>query len=53
MEEIYVFHSFSRVDSAIEWSQDSSAPVVEFKKGSRSAKEYKELAEEVISRASR
>ena len=53
MEEIYVFHSFIRVDSAIEWSQDSSAPVVEFKKGSRSAKEYKELAEEVISRASR
>ena len=53
MEDIYVFRSFIRVDSAIEWSQDSSAPVVEFKKSSRSAKEYKELTEEVISRASR
>ncbi len=53
MEDIYVFKSFIRVDSAIEWSQDSSAPVVEFKKSSRSAKEYKELTEEVISRASR
>ena len=53
MEDIYVFKSFIRVDSAIEWSQDSSAPVVEYKKNSRSAKEYKELTEEVIQRASR
>ena len=53
MEDIYLFESYIRVDSAIEWAQDSSAPVVEFKKSSRSAKEYKALAEEVINRVSR
>ncbi len=53
MEDIYLFESYIRVDSAIEWAQDSSAPVVEFKKSSRSAKEYKALAEEVMNRVSR
>lgn len=48
MEDIHVFSSFIRVDSAIEWSQDSSAPVVAYKKSSRSAKEYIALAEEVM-----
>ena len=53
MEGIYLFKSFIRVDSSIEWSQDSSEPVVEFKKSSRSAKEYIALAEEVMDRVSR
>lgn len=53
MEDIYLFESYIRVDSSIEWAQDSSAPVVEFKKSSRSAKEYKALAEEVMNRVSR
>ena len=53
MEGIYLFKSFIRVDSSIEWSQDSSEPVVEFKKSSRSAKEYIALAEEVMNRVSR
>ena len=53
MEGIYLFESFIRVDSSIEWSQDSSEPVVEFKKSSRSAKEYIALAEEVMNRVSR
>lgn len=53
MEEIYVFDSFIRVDSSVEWAQDNSAPVVEYKKSSRSAKEYTALAEEVIKRVSR
>lgn len=48
MEGIHLFESFIRVDSSIEWAQDSSAPVVEFKKSSRSAKEYTELTEEVM-----
>ena len=48
MEGIYLFESFIRVDSSIEWSQDSSEPVVEFKKSSRSAREYTRLAEEVM-----
>ena len=53
IEEIYVFDSYIRVDSSIEWAQDSSAPVVEFKKSSRGAKEYTELAKEVMDRVSR
>ena len=53
MEGIYLFESFIRVDSSIEWSQDSSEPVVEFKKSSRSAIEYIALAEEVMDRVSR
>lgn len=48
LEGIRLFDSCIRVDSAIEWAQDSSAPVVEYKKSSRSAKEYKALAEEVM-----
>ena len=50
---IFEFDSCIRVDSSIEWAQDSSIPVVEFKKSSRSAKEYTALAEEVIERVSR
>ena len=53
MPDIYLFDSFIRVDSSIEWAQDSSAPVVEFKKSSRSAKEYTALAEEVMNRVGR
>ena len=53
LEEIYVFDSFVRVDSSVEWAQDNSAPVVEYKKSSRSAKEYAELAEEIMKRVSR
>ena len=53
LEEIYVFDSFVRVDSSVEWSQDNSIPVVEYRKSSRSAKEYTELAEEVMNRVSR
>ena len=53
LPDIHLFESYIRVDSAIEWAQDSSAPVVEFKKSSRSAKEYKALAEEVMKYGSR
>ena len=48
LENIHVFEQVIRVDSAIEWSQDNSIPVVEYKKSSRSAKEYTQLAEEVM-----
>jgi len=47
LEDTYVFKNYIRVDSSIEWSQDNSKPVVAFKKNSRSAKEYMELAKEV------
>ena len=48
MEEIYLFESYIRIDSTIEWAQDDSKPVVEFKKSSRSSKEYIALAQEVM-----
>jgi chromosome partitioning protein len=35
------------VDSAVEWSQDVSKPVMAYKKNSRAAKEYMELAKEI------
>ena len=47
MEDIRVFKSFIRVDSSIEWAQDNSMPVGAYKKSSRSAKEYRELAAEI------
>lgn len=53
LDSIYVFEHVIRVDSSVEWSQDNSIPVVEYKKSSRSAKEYTELAEEVMNRVSR
>lgn len=53
MPDIHLFDTFIRVDSSIEWSQDSSAPVVEFKKSSRSAGEYMELVREVMEHGSR
>ena len=53
MPDMYLFDSYIRVDSSIEWAQDSSIPVVEFKKSSRSAKEYTKLAEEVMDRVGR
>ena len=53
MPDIHLFDTFIRVDSSIEWSQDSSAPVVEFKMSSRSAGEYMELAREVMEYGSR
>ncbi len=53
MEDIYLFRSYIRVDSSIEWAQDNSMPVVEYKKSSRSAKEYIELTKEVMERVGR
>ena len=48
-----VFESYVRVDSAVEWAQDNSKPVVAYKKYSRSALEYKKLAKEIIEYADR
>lgn len=46
-EGIHLFQTYIRVDSSIEWAQDNSQPVGAFRKSSRSAKEYMELAKEV------
>ena len=48
-----LFETVIRVDSAIEWSQDNSRPVVVYKKYSRSALEYMKLTKEIISYADR
>lgn len=46
-ESFPLFQTIIHTDSAIEWSQDRSVPVVAGKKSSRSAKEYTELAKEI------
>lgn len=48
LEGVKVFDTFIRVDSTIEWSQDNHAPIMAYKKSSRSAKEYMELTKEII-----
>lgn len=48
LEDIYVFDSTIHVDSSVEWAQDSSKPVVSFKRTSRSAKEYVNLTKEIL-----
>ena len=48
MEGARLFDNYIRVDSAIEWSQDNSKPVVCYKKNSRSAIEYVNLTKEII-----
>ena len=47
LEDIHVFEQIIRVDSSIEWSQDNSIPVVEYKIKQK-CKEYTKLAEEVM-----
>ena len=53
MENARLFENYIRVDSAVEWSQDNSKPVVVFKKSSRSAVEYTKLAKEIMEYAHR
>lgn len=47
LEGTYVFKTYIKVDSTIEWSQENSKPLLSYKKSSRSAKEYYKLAQEV------
>ena len=47
LEDVRVFDTYLRVDSGIEWSQDNHAPIMAYKKSSRSAAEYMELAKEI------
>ena len=48
-----LFETYIRVDSAVEWSQDNSKPVVAYKKYSRSALEYMKLTKEILKYADR
>ena len=47
LEDIHVFSTLIHVDSTVEWAQDNSKPVINYKPGSRSAKEYTALAEDI------
>ena len=47
LDDIRVFDTVIHVDSAIEWAQDASSTVIDYKRSSRSAKEYTKLAKEV------
>ncbi len=53
MDGVRLFDNYIRVDSSVEWAQDNSKPVVEFKKTSRSAVEYIALAKEIMKYANR
>ena len=48
LEDVKVFENYIHVDRSIEWAQDDSKPVLVYKKSSRSAKEYTDLAKEVV-----
>lgn len=47
LDDVKVFETFIRVDSNIEWSQDTHTPIMAYKKSCRSAGEYESLAEEI------
>ena len=53
LDNVYVFENYIRVDSAVEWAQDNSMPVLAYKKHSRSAKEYLELTKEIMENVNR
>ena len=53
LDGVTLFDTYIRVDSAVEWAQDSSRPVVDFKKTSRSAMEYIQLTKEIIDNVNR
>ena len=47
LENVRLFESIIRIDSNIEWSQDNSKPVMVYKKSSRAAQEYMDMAKEI------
>ncbi len=49
--DFYVFDSYIRVDSTIEWAQDAGKPVAAFKKSSRASEEYELMAKEMHAQA--
>jgi chromosome partitioning protein len=53
LDNVRLLSSIIRIDSTIEWSQDNSKPVMAYKKNSRAAQEYMEMAQEVMKYADR
>ena len=52
-DNINVFETFIHVDTSVEWAKDNSVPVSVYKKSTRSAKEFQQLAREVMEYGSR
>ncbi len=48
-----LFETYIKVDSAVEWAQDNSKPVVAYKRYSKSAIQYVQLAKEIMKYADR
>ena len=53
LSDVPLFESIIRIDSTVEWSQDDSKPVLVYKPSARSAKEYFNLAKEILNHAGR
>ena len=53
LDNVRLLESIIRIDSTVEWSQDNSKPVMAYKKTSRAAQEYMEMAQEVMKYADR
>lgn len=51
LDDVKVYDTYIRVDSAVEWSQDNHTPIMAYKKSSRSAAEYQKLAQEIEEQA--
>lgn len=48
LEDIHIFESHIHVDSNVEWAQDNSKPVINYRRSCRSAREFMQLAEEIL-----
>ena len=48
LENVHVFGEVVRLDSAVEWAQDNSKPVVFYKPSSRASKEFTAVAQEIV-----
>ena len=53
LDNVRLLESIIRIDSTVEWSQDNSKPVMAYKKTSRAAQEYMEMAKEIMKYADR
>ena len=53
LDNVRLFDTIIRVDANVEWSQDNSQPVMVFKRSSRAAQEYMEMAKEIEKYADR
>ena len=47
LDNVRLFDTIIRIDANVEWSQDNSQPVMVYKKSSRAAQEYMEMAKEI------